>query len=71
MNVHAAQLVEKSIGKPWDLGSIPRSPTLFHIFLPNVVLCSLLPEAYHAALYPSVPHVSEHESNGPDLRPME
>ena len=49
----------------------PGPPSYFHIFLLNVVLCSLLPEAYHAASWLGLPHVPWHQSNGPDLKPME
>ena len=47
MNEHAAQLVESNAGKPWDLGSNPRSPHILVIFLCNTFRYSTSPDVHH------------------------
>ena len=67
-HARVAQMVGCVFGKPWDLGSIPRSPTLFNIFLSNIILCSTLPRAYHAASYLCLPRAQQDQSNGQNLQ---
>ena len=40
--------MESIVGKPWDLGSIPRSPPFLNIFCFNLIPCSVRPEIHHA-----------------------
>ena len=58
------QLVERALGKHWDLGSIPRSPPFLNIFWLNVIPCNTHPRAYHAASCLYLPRVSKDESKG-------
>ena len=63
--MHAlAQLVDALACRHWDLGSIPRSPHIFHNFSPNAFQCSVQPKAYHASSHASLPHTHEDQSEG-------
>ena len=59
-----AQLVDEVYCKHWDLGSIPRSPHIFHNFYPNVFPCSVHQKAYHTSSHVSLPRAHDHSSNG-------
>ena len=59
-----AQLVERDVCKPWDLGSIPRSPYIFHAFSINMLLCSVPSKDYHATSLLNLPRAQEVQSNG-------
>ena len=59
-----AQMVGIRFGKRWNLGSIPRSPHIFHIFFLNVFLCSIPSKAYHASSNASLPRAHELQSEG-------
>ena len=55
--VEAAQLVECCVGKLWDLGSIPRSPSFSILFFSSGLRAVFPSKAYHA-LYAPARHLS-------------
>ena len=59
-----AQVARHSLGKRWDLGSIPRSPHIFHIFSLNMFLCSTSSKVHHARSHSSLPRAHELQSKG-------
>ena len=58
------QLVANVYYRYWDLGSIPRSPTLFNNFSCNMFLCSASSRDHHTTPSPSTPPAPEGQSNG-------
>ena len=62
-----ARLVSALSSEHWDLGSIPRSPIFSNEFCFHVISCSFKPRSSPYTQYPSMPHVSERPSKGPDL----
>ena len=52
-----AHLAKDVLGKRWDLGSIPRSPTLFHNFSCNIFLCSISSGDHHTTILSGLTHL--------------
>ena len=71
MNERAAQLVEGNAGKPWDLGSNPRSPHILVYFSLQYVQVLHKPRRPLYVHNPSVPLVPQYPSSGQDPRSME
>ena len=59
-----AQLVGVLSYRHWDLGSIPRSPYIFHNFSINMLPCSVRSKDHHMSQRSGLPSVQELQSNG-------
>ena len=62
------QLVADVYYRYWDLGSIPRSPYIFHNFFFNLFPCSVPFSDLPCTQRLSLPHVQQHQSKGQNGR---
>ena len=65
-----AQVARHSLGKRWDLGSIPRSPHLIHKFCFNVFQCSARPKVHHTRSRSGLTRTPDVPSNGQIMQSM-
>ena len=63
-----AQLVAEVACKYWDLGSIPRSPLIFHNFFLNMFPCRVHHKVHHTPNACACPNVPGDQSKGQDVR---